>query len=278
VDWLSGPRAAVVVFQSADVAFEPSSRIFWPALGWLAAALVVALVVAFVLSRGLAAPVRILAQAARRIGSGALGEQVVVADRGELGVLAGAFNDMSADLRRKQDEIEAWNRELQARVDRKTGEIRQLQKIAARAQRVAGLAGLAAGMAHELNNPLQVVIGMSQLARRDARGPLAAKLETVEREARRIAEVVERLRKLGERPAEDGVAVEFDLDAVVDIAVQAGAAGRAGRGVEVLHRRCARTATVLGTPTDMRRAVGGLIENAVEASLGKEGARVEISS
>ncbi|MBI5501177.1 MAG: HAMP domain-containing protein [Deltaproteobacteria bacterium] len=277
-DWLAGPRAAVVVFQSAEVAFEPSARIFWPALGWLAAALVVALVVAFVLSRGLAAPVRIMVAAARRIGGGALGEQVAVRERGELGVLAAAFNEMSADLRRKQDEIEAWNRELQSRVDRKTGEIRQLQKIAARAQRVAGLAGLAAGMAHEMNNPLQVVIGMSQLARREASGPVAAKLEAVEREARRIADVVERLMKLGERPAEEGAAVEFDLDAVLDAAVQAGAAARAGRGVQVEHRRCERATAVMGTPADLRRAFANLIENAVEASAGLEGARVEISS
>ena len=278
-DWLPGPRAAVVVFQSAAVAFEPSERIFWPALGWLAASLLVALVVGFVLSRSLAAPVRTMVKAARRIGAGELGEQVAVRERGELGVLADAFNEMSADLRRKQQEIEAWNRELQARVDHKTQEIRQLQKIAGRAQRVAGLAGLAAGMAHELNNPLQVVIGMSQLARREAAaGPIAAKLEAVEREARRIADIVERLMKLGERPAEEGTAMEFDLDALLEVAVQTGAAARAERRVEVEHRRCPRKATVLGTAADLRRAFANLIENAVEASAGLEDARVEIES
>jgi two-component system NtrC family sensor kinase len=276
--WLPGPRAAVVVFQSAAVALEPAGRIFWQAIAWLAGSLVVALLLAFVLSRGLAAPVRTLAAAARRIGGGALGDQVRVEERGELGQLARAFNEMSADLRRKQDEIEAWNRELQTRVERKTDEVRQLQKISARSQRVAALAGLSAGLAHELNNPLQVVIGMSQLARRESSGPVAQKLDTLEQEARRIAEIVQRLMQFGAGPGEESTLVEFDVDAVLDAALKVITATRAGRNVEVMHVRAPRAALVLGYPNDLRQAFAHLLENAVEASSELAQPRVEVTT
>jgi two-component system NtrC family sensor kinase len=276
--WLPGPRAAVVVFQAEHEAFAPGERIFWPALGWLAASLLVALALAFVLSRSLAAPVRSLVGAAKRIGSGALGEQVDVLDRGELGQLARAFNEMSADLRKKQDEIESWNRELQSRVDAKTEENKQLQKVAARAQRVAALAGLSAGLAHELNNPLQVVIGMTQLARREAPGSLAGKLELVEREAKRIAEVVGRLMQFGEGVGDEGTAVEFDVDQVIDAASKVITATKAGRAIELVHRRSSRRAAVLGYPGDLRQAFAHLLENAANAVVDAADKKIEVET
>jgi signal transduction histidine kinase len=276
--WLAGPRAAVVVWQSARAALEPSRAIFRQALAWLAGSLVVALVLAFVLSRGLAAPVRALAGAARRIGGGALGERVDLAARGELGLLAQAFNEMSAELRRKQDEIEAWNRELQARVDRKTEELKKLQQVAARAQRAAALAGLSAGLAHEINNPLMAVLGHAQLLRRDVPpGPLAERLGTLEREARRIAEVVQALMHYGEGAAEEGEAIEMEIDAVLDSAWQVVSAAHPSRRPEASRTR-APGATVRGIAGELRQALAHVLDNAVEATEESQPARVEIAA
>lgn len=268
--------AALVVFQDAAVAVAAADEIFWQSLAWLAGSLVLALLLGFVLSRSLAAPVRSLARAARRIGAGERGVRAEVADRGELGLLARAFDEMSADLLRQQEEIEAWNRELQARVEAKTEEVRRLQKVAARAQRAAAMAGLSAGLAHEINNPLQSVLGMAQLARREAAGPLLAKLEIVEREARRIAELVQRLLQLGESPG--AAAVEFDVDLAIDAAVRAVAAARPGLETRVEHRRAGGNAVILGYPGELQQAFVALLENAVEATREGEEPRVEVST
>lgn len=276
VEPLPSGNAALVVFQDAAVALAAAQQIFWQSLAWLAGSLVVALLVGFILSRSLAAPVRALAGAARRIGAGERGARVEVADRGELGLLARAFNEMSADLLRQQEEIEAWNRELQARVEAKTEEVRRLQKVAARAQRVAALAGLSAGLAHEINNPLQSVLGMAQLARREAAGPVLAKLEVVEREARRIAELVQKLLQFGEGPGV--VAVEFDVDLAIDAAVRAVAAARPDPRPRIEHRRAGGRAVVLGYPGELQQAFVALLENAVEATREGEAPRVEIST
>ena len=268
--------AVLVVFQDAAVALAAAREIFLQSLAWLAGSLLVAVLVGFILSRSLAAPIRTLARAVRRVGGGEFGVRVEVADRGELGVLARAFNEMSADLLRKQGVIEAWNRELQQRVDAKTEEVRRLQKVASRAQRVAALAGLSAGLAHEINNPLQSVLGMTQLARREASGPVLQRLEIVEREARRIAELVQRLMQFGAGP--EATAIEFDVDLALAAAVRTLGASRAGRELQLEHRGAGGTAIVLGYPNELQQAFVALLDNAVEATREGEPPRVGVTT
>jgi signal transduction histidine kinase len=71
------------------------------ALGIAAAVMVgVALVLGLLLARLITQPVRELTNAAKKIAGGDLSQQVPVRSRDELGVLAGQFNHMSADLAR----------------------------------------------------------------------------------------------------------------------------------------------------------------------------------
>jgi two-component system NtrC family sensor kinase len=86
-------------------------------------------VVAFSLGRLITEPLRRMAALARRIGAGDLSGRIPVRSDDEVGELAVAFNDMSAQL--------AASRQALIRTE----------KLA-----VAG--GLAAGVAHEINNPL----------------------------------------------------------------------------------------------------------------------------
>ena len=57
----------------------------------------IALVLTFVLSRRLSSPIGVLANAARRLGRGDLSQRVQFRGKGEVGVLAQAFNSMAAD-------------------------------------------------------------------------------------------------------------------------------------------------------------------------------------
>ena len=66
-----------------------------------------ALMFSWILTR----PVKSLAEAVRRIGSGELGVNVAVSSRDEFGELAAAFNDMSASLQTKQELIDAQRKE-----------------------------------------------------------------------------------------------------------------------------------------------------------------------
>lgn len=67
-----------------------------------AAAIAVALLLTIIISRAIASPAEVLAEAAQRIGKGDFSGRVKVRDRGEFGELAEAFNRMSSDLEQTQ--------------------------------------------------------------------------------------------------------------------------------------------------------------------------------
>jgi len=102
--------------------------------GLLVGALGLALVVAVVLARRITAPIEQLAVAARRVGEGDLSAQAAGGRSDELGELARVFNQMANDLGVAQARL-------------------------VRSERLAAIGELAVTMQHELNNPLQGILG-----------------------------------------------------------------------------------------------------------------------
>lgn len=73
-----------------------------------------------------------------------------------------------------------------------------------RAERLAGIGTLVGGVAHELNNPLAAIIGLTELILLDAQGPeLREDLETIRREAERMAAIVSDVRLLARDTQEE---------------------------------------------------------------------------
>ncbi|NUP04439.1 MAG: HAMP domain-containing protein [Polyangiaceae bacterium] len=101
-------------------------------------------------------PVRALVAQARRIGAGDFSEPLRLRQRDEIGDLAREFDTMRERLARARDE-------LKAATDAKLAALDQLRHV----ERVATVGKLAAGVAHELGTPLQVVSGYARLIAED---------------------------------------------------------------------------------------------------------------
>ncbi len=180
-------------------------------------------VVGLLLARQITRPVIQLRDAALEVAAGKLGGQVPVAGSDELSALGRSFNLMSTSLARsaevieaKNHRIEAFNQELQARVDERTRQLKATQGALIRSEKLAAVGELGAGLAHELNNPMTGILGMTQLLR--AQSPDDPMLRAIEEQAQRCRKILTQLRLFseGEPTAERGDLAVVELGEIVE--------------------------------------------------------------
>jgi two-component system NtrC family sensor kinase len=213
----------VVVAQPESVVFAAVDSIRDTLQAMVAASMLLALALGLGLAQTMAAPLGRLRDSVLEVAGGRFGQQVPTTGGGELTELAVAFNEMSTalhtaqgEVEQKQARIEAFNVELQDRVDERTAELRRAQGELVRSGQLAAVAEVGAGLAHELNNPLAGILGLTQVLRtRHAEGLDAALLSDIEGQAQRCRDVVEAMQRFADAdvdPASDGV---VDLRAVL---------------------------------------------------------------
>jgi len=156
---------------------------------------VASLVVSFFVHRLVQVPLNDLENGAKRLASGDLDQTIPVRSADEFGELAASFNAMTAALKNSQEELREWGRTLEEKVARRTQELRLAQAEAVRGEKLASVGLLAAGIAHELNNPLTGILTFSHLLRQKMPdgSPDAEDLDLVIRETKRCAAIIRRL-------------------------------------------------------------------------------------
>ncbi|MGE0031376.1 MAG: sensor histidine kinase [Steroidobacteraceae bacterium] len=157
--------------------------------------IIVLLSVNFFVRRFIYVPLRDLESGARRLSAGDLEQPIPVRSADELGELASSFNAMTAALRNSRQELREWGRTLEEKVQKRTRELRVAEAEAARGEKLASVGLLAAGIAHELNNPLTGILTFSHLIREKMPdgSPEAEDLDLVIRETKRCAAIIRRL-------------------------------------------------------------------------------------
>lgn len=262
-----GREWVVVVAEPADAAVAGVRRI-QARTGYIGGfAILFATVAGLLLTRSITGPVTRLRDAAQAVGRGELETRVTSGGRDELAELAAAFNQMTASIQHgneviaaKNVEIEAWNVELQERVDARTRELREAQARLVQSGQLAAVAEMSAGLAHELNNPLAGILGLVQVAGAQLAGrPEEGLLRAAEREALRCRDIVANLlrmaRTAGEPPQRDVV----ELRTVVqDVLALVGGPLRA-RGVTVDWAPGGSPLRVRGDAASLGRALGQLL-------------------
>ena len=155
-----------------------------------------------------------LKEAAQRIADGDLSppRRLPVPNR-ELAQLQDAFILMAASLRETRD---ALDRQMEQ--ERKMNEaVRSLQRQVVRQERLAAVGVLVSGVAHELNNPLQSILGTAELLERgQAVGP--EELAFLKTQSGRACEIIRNLSRFTQH--QPGPPSQVDLRDVVAEVVQ----------------------------------------------------------
>lgn len=149
----------------------------------------------YLLQRMIYLPLKDLETGAKKISSGQFDHPIPVRSADEFGRVAGSFNDMTADLRRARAELHELIDELESKVDERSKELMAARAEVAQGEKLASIGVLAAGIAHELNNPLTGVLTFTSLMRKKVLegSEDAEDLDLVIRETKRCASIIRRL-------------------------------------------------------------------------------------
>jgi signal transduction histidine kinase len=216
----------------------------------LALSLVAGLLGSWLISRGLARPVRELRSAMGVVGSGQLDHPITPRSRDEIGELARAFADM-------------------------TNKLRQSRARVVQSEKLASIGEMAAAVAHGLRNPLASLRAAAQVVRRHPGSPssgeyLDAIIEEVDRLDRRISHLLSFSRPAPFHPLRESVPrlVEGLLPAFSELLRE--------RGVELTLDLPPDLPEVRVDPMQLEQALVEIVSNALDAM--PQGGRLRIAA
>ena len=215
-----------------------------------ALALAAAAGIGVIITRSITRRLARVRQGASRLAEGDLSVRIDAPGKDEFAELAQAFNHMALALEKHQKE--------------------RLQ-----AQKLAAIGQVAAGVAHEINNPLGVILGYAKLLARDTEDTkIREALNTIEDEARQCQCIVRGLLDLArpsQAPSGSVNLVQVAREAVEHL-------DEAGRleGLEIVLPERQAAVWVAGDAPNLRQVVTNLVQNAAEASASR-GGRIVIS-
>jgi signal transduction histidine kinase len=162
---------------------------------------------AYVMRGSLVHPLEQLAGVARAIGSGELGARAQVAGAREIAEVAQSFNAMTEALALRSEALEKAVAELRESNQR----LREARAGLDRAERLAAVGRLAAGVAHEVGNPMGALLAFLDLAARDSGLGEAGRqhLAKAQKEGERVRRILRQLLDFSSPPR--GARLPVDL-------------------------------------------------------------------
>jgi two-component system NtrC family sensor kinase len=216
-------------------------------------AVLLGIVVSYVLSESIMRPVNKLIAATRRIAADHSPQQIHLdAAPPEIEALGNAFNEMALAIHERDDRLH-----------------RQTHEKLMRSDRLAMIGQLAAGVAHEINNPLGSILLFSRLTVQQlpAQGRARENLERIEKETKRCHAIVKSLLDFARerKPLVEAV----DVNRLLDETLKLFEGQFLFQNIQVARDYDAKLATIPADQSQMQQVFMNIVLNAVDAMKGK---------
>ncbi len=157
--------------------------------------LAVSLFLGIILYNFVSKPVHKLTSAMEHVADGDLNFSVPINSSDEIGLLARAFNSMTKDLKAAKDQGDKWTQTLENEIAKKADEIRHTHDNLMQTEKLASLGRMAAGVAHEINNPLTGVVTFAHLLKKQfpQESSEAKDLDIIIEQADRCSKIIKNL-------------------------------------------------------------------------------------
>ena len=155
-------------------------------------------IIAFVavsLTKRISKPLRQLEAVAKNIENGDYRSDFSIKAPREIENLALSLNQMAKELESEKLELKNWTDTLEKKVQERTDELTKIHDQLFRSEKLASIGKLAAGVAHEINNPLTGVLTNASLLLEDLddNDPRREDVQVIVNETIRCREIVKRL-------------------------------------------------------------------------------------
>ena len=172
-------------------------------------------------------PVTELVEVTNQISQGDFSRKVEIDQQDEIGQLARTFNRMIESLKQSRDEIEEYNRNLEEKIIERTQQLEEAQAQLIQSEKLSAIGQLAAGVAHELNNPLGGILGYAQFTLEKLRKTVPGKtnpkeidsylryVSDIETQARRCKTIVQNLLRFS-RSSQNVDFEPVDINAIIE--------------------------------------------------------------
>jgi signal transduction histidine kinase len=206
------------------------------------------------LARSIVTPIRNLERITKKITRGDFSESIVVKGHDEISSLAESFNQMEDKLDHAMNALEDTIKQLQEK-----------QSQLVEAEKLAGIGKLAAGIAHEINNPLTSVLTFSNLMLEQCPpdDPRYDKLKLMARETDRARTIVRQLLNFGRESVIKPVKININQP-VTEIA-ESLIAQEAFTDIELSLKLADNLPEVYADPAQVGQVVLNILLNAIHA-------------
>ena len=225
------------------------------------AALLLCILFVGLAARRIMGPIKSLTGGARAIADGHLDTRIPPAGHDEIGTLAEAFNEMAASLAHSQQELTGKNRELLQAND----DLHQMQEQLLRSERLAAIGQLAAGVSHEIDNPVGIILGLAELLLEETPDddPRRDDLLAIIEECRRCKRITGGL--LGFARPVEAHWDRIDIGRLVGDTIDSLRPQKLFRDLVIELRLPAQQAEVTGDPDQLRQVLVNLLLNSAQA-------------
>lgn len=220
-------------------------------------------------------PVQRLLRHTERVAEGDFSTRIKVASTDELGQLAASFNHMTTNLQETHSELNDMMHNLESMVEERSRKIQDIQSRLLQSEKLASIGELAAGIAHEINNPLTGVVMFASMVlnHKDLSPGLRGDLQTVLNETQRCADIVRRLLEFSRAtpPHKEPCAVERLLEHTLALVMfQA-----SFQNIRVIKHYREELPKIMLDPNQMQQVFMNLLLNASQSM--PDGGKLELS-
>jgi signal transduction histidine kinase len=215
----------------------------------------------FLLSRVLVKPLKDLVRLTQKISEGDFSQTIEGTSKNETGQLISSFNRMIERLRENQERIDNYLKSLEL-ANRK---LKQTQEELIRTEKLASIGRFAAGVAHEVGNPLGAILGYTSILEKNGITPEESKdyLKRIEKEIDRINRIVRELLDFA-RPSKFEIK-EIEVNKVLENALSLLSHQKTFKNIETQIELQPDLPMIKGDETQLSQVCINIILNAIDA-------------